>query len=112
MIDRKGFRVSFPIECGRLANDDLLLSTASGRDSGYIAVHRYHRDDPADSAAYFASFRPSWWATAPSRPLGQAARATRPTSGAYPGFESFLPSATGYDRIGCLPAPVSKKVLG
>ena len=54
MIDKRRYRVSFPIEVRAAAADDLMLSTAAGRESGYIAVHRYAKDDPADSAAYFA----------------------------------------------------------
>lgn len=37
--------VSFPIEVRAAASDDLWLSTASGRESGYIAFHKYFRDD-------------------------------------------------------------------
>jgi L-gulono-1,4-lactone dehydrogenase len=44
----KGYRVSFPIEVRTTAADELMLSTASGRRSGYIAVHRYFRDPPDD----------------------------------------------------------------
>lgn len=44
MIDRKGYRISFPVEVRAAAADKLLLSTAHGRESGYIAVHRYWRD--------------------------------------------------------------------
>ncbi|MGO3147276.1 MAG: D-arabinono-1,4-lactone oxidase [Leucobacter sp.] len=44
LIDRRGFRVSFPIEVRSAAADDTMLSTAYGRESGYIAVHRYWRD--------------------------------------------------------------------
>lgn len=44
MIERQRLRVSFPIEVRTAAADDLLLSTAHGRESGYIAVHRYWRD--------------------------------------------------------------------
>ncbi|MGW0039990.1 D-arabinono-1,4-lactone oxidase [Gordonia sp. NPDC003376] len=54
MIERRGYRVSFPIEVRAAAADDLMVSTASGRTSGYIAVHRYVNDDSADTAAYFA----------------------------------------------------------
>jgi FAD-linked oxidoreductase len=54
MIEKRRYRVSFPIEVRAAAADDLMLSTAAGRESGYIAVHRYAKDDPADSAAYFA----------------------------------------------------------
>ncbi|AZG45344.1 D-arabinono-1,4-lactone oxidase [Gordonia insulae] len=53
MIDRKRYRVSFPVEVRAAAADDLMLSTAGGRAGGYIAVHRYHGDDPADTDAYF-----------------------------------------------------------
>jgi FAD-linked oxidoreductase len=39
MIEREGYRVSFPIEVRVAAADDIPLSTGSGRDSAYIAVH-------------------------------------------------------------------------
>ena len=39
MIDAKGLRISFPIEVRVAAGDDIWLSTASGRDTGYVAVH-------------------------------------------------------------------------
>jgi FAD-linked oxidoreductase len=43
VIDRKGWRVSFPIEIRVAAADDIWLSTASERSSAYIAVHKYFR---------------------------------------------------------------------
>jgi FAD-linked oxidoreductase len=45
-IASKGWRISFPIEVRSAAADDVWLSTATGRLSGYIAVHRYFREDP------------------------------------------------------------------
>lgn len=39
MVDRSGLRVSFPVEVRTAPADDIALSTASGRDSAYIAVH-------------------------------------------------------------------------
>ncbi|MER5195496.1 D-arabinono-1,4-lactone oxidase [Streptomyces sp. NPDC002755] len=39
MLDRSGLRVSFPVEVRTAPADDITLSTASGRDSAYIAVH-------------------------------------------------------------------------
>jgi len=48
VISDKGYRVSFPIEVRTAAADDLMLSTASGRASGYVAVHRYAGDRPDD----------------------------------------------------------------
>lgn len=44
-IDACGIPVGFPIEVRATAADDVPLSTAKGRESCYIAAHRYHRDD-------------------------------------------------------------------
>ncbi|WP_262406036.1 D-arabinono-1,4-lactone oxidase [Protaetiibacter sp. SSC-01] len=48
MIDASGWRISFPVEVRAAAPDENWLSTAHGRESGYIAVHRYLRDDPEE----------------------------------------------------------------
>lgn len=45
VIDACGVPVGFPVEVRATAADDVPLSTAKGRESCYIAVHRYHRDD-------------------------------------------------------------------
>ena len=45
LIAGKGWRISFPIEVRAAAADDLWMSTAYGRDTGYIAVHRYWREN-------------------------------------------------------------------
>lgn len=50
LIRRRGWRIEFPVEVRFAASDDLWLSTAHGRASGYIAVHRFWRADPT---AYF-----------------------------------------------------------
>jgi FAD-linked oxidoreductase len=39
--ERHGLKVSFPVEVRVAPADDVLLSTASGRDSAYIAVHMF-----------------------------------------------------------------------
>jgi FAD-linked oxidoreductase len=52
VIEQNGWRISFPIEVRATAADDVWLSTAHGRESSYIAVHRYHRED---AHAYFAA---------------------------------------------------------
>ncbi|KUO12457.1 D-arabinono-1,4-lactone oxidase [Streptomyces sp. DSM 15324] len=39
MVERSGLRVSFPVEVRTAPADDIALSTASGRDSAYVAVH-------------------------------------------------------------------------
>ena len=52
MIDRSSLRISFPVEVRTAPADDIALSTASGRDSAYIAVHLY-RGTPHQ--AYFTA---------------------------------------------------------
>ena len=47
-IDRHRAWVSFPLEIRAAKGDDVALSTAYGRDSAYIAVHRYHRESYRD----------------------------------------------------------------
>ncbi|WUJ75724.1 FAD-binding protein [Kribbella soli] len=65
-IETSGSRIPFPIEVRVAAPDDIWLSTASGRETAYIAIHQYHRlpHDP-----YFQAFekivaeydgRPHW----------------------------------------------------
>ncbi|MCZ0986477.1 D-arabinono-1,4-lactone oxidase [Streptomyces diastatochromogenes] len=52
MVDRSGLRISFPVEVRTAPADDITLSTASGRDSAYIAVHMF-RGTPYQ--AYFTA---------------------------------------------------------
>ena len=42
-VERKRLLVSFPVEVRVVAPDDIPLSPAYGRDTGYIAVHVYHK---------------------------------------------------------------------
>lgn len=41
MLERSDLRVSFPVEVRVAPADDITLSTASGRESAYVAVHMY-----------------------------------------------------------------------
>ena len=41
LVPRAGFAVPFPIEVRTVAADDALISTAAGRDSGFVAVHMF-----------------------------------------------------------------------
>ncbi|MFF8673178.1 D-arabinono-1,4-lactone oxidase [Streptomyces sp. NPDC015242] len=65
-IDRSGLRISFPVEVRTAPADDITLSTASGRDSAYIAVHMfrgtpYHRYFTAAERIFTAhEGRPHW----------------------------------------------------
>lgn len=66
LIRDRGYRISFPLEVRAAAADDLWLSTANARESGYIAVHRYHLDPDREyfreAEALLRSFdgRPHW----------------------------------------------------
>lgn len=88
LIESRDWNISFPVEVRSAAADDLWLSTASGRESGYIAVHRYFREDPAE---YFQAVeaimrahdgRPHW-----GKMHYQDAETLRE---AYPRFDDFL----------------------
>ncbi|MGN6426359.1 MAG: D-arabinono-1,4-lactone oxidase [Leifsonia sp.] len=88
LIERNGWRISFPVEVRSAAADDNWLSTAYGRESGYIAVHRYYREDPT---AYFTAVerimmahdgRPHW-----GKMHFRDAASLRET---YPRFDDFL----------------------
>jgi L-gulono-1,4-lactone dehydrogenase len=50
MVDDLGLRLSFPVEVRFTAPDDIPLSTASGRESAYLAVHVF------DGMPYHAYF--------------------------------------------------------
>ncbi|MEU5054482.1 MULTISPECIES: D-arabinono-1,4-lactone oxidase [unclassified Streptomyces] len=52
MVDRSNLRISFPVEVRTAPADDITLSTASGRESAYIAVHMYKG---APYQAYFTA---------------------------------------------------------
>jgi FAD-linked oxidoreductase len=41
MVEASDFRISFPVEVRVAPADDIALSTASGRDTAYVAVHMY-----------------------------------------------------------------------
>ncbi|TXS49839.1 FAD-binding protein [Streptomyces sp. uw30] len=66
MVDRSDLRISFPVEVRAVPADDITLSTASERDSAYIAVHVYrgmpYRRYFTEAERIFAAHdgRPHW----------------------------------------------------
>jgi L-gulonolactone oxidase len=66
LVRRRGWRISFPVEVRVAAADDLWLSTAHGRETGYVAVHQYvrtsHREyfDAVEAIMLAAGGRPHW----------------------------------------------------
>ncbi|WP_353810466.1 D-arabinono-1,4-lactone oxidase [Agromyces sp. SYSU T00194] len=110
LIERRGWRVSFPIEVRAAAPDDVWLSTAYERPTGYIAVHRYFREDPTE---YFAAVeeimvahggRPHWGKmhTRDAAYLRQA----------YPRFDDFLAVRDRLDPDRRFANPYLDRVLG
>ncbi|WP_040164884.1 D-arabinono-1,4-lactone oxidase [Microbacterium gorillae] len=88
LIAERGWRITFPVEVRFAAADDLWLSTAHGRATGYIAVHRYWREDPTE---YFTAVeaimrtfggRPHW-----GKMHTRDAASLRE---AYPRFDDFI----------------------
>jgi FAD/FMN-containing dehydrogenase len=90
-VEASDWRISFPVEIRVAPADDIPLSTATGRDTMYLAFHTHHRSDPAVHTAYFAGVeaimrahdgRPHW---------GKVhSRTAADLAPAYPRFAEFL----------------------
>jgi FAD-linked oxidoreductase len=98
LITRRGWKISFPVEVRSAAADENWMSTAHARDTGYVAVHRYHREDPTE---YFAAVeaimrghdgRPHW-----GKIHTRTADDLRP---AYPRFDDFVAVRDRLDPAG------------
>jgi L-gulonolactone oxidase len=109
-IEAGDWRIPFPVEVRVAAADDIPLSTASGRDSAYIAVHVPARSDPG---AYFARLeaiagevggRPHWGKL---HGLDATALAAR-----YPRFGEFTALRDRLDPGGVLSNGYLDRVLG
>ncbi|MCI2959328.1 FAD-binding protein [Agromyces atrinae] len=110
LIDERGWRISFPLEIRAAAADDNWLSTAYGRESGYIAVHRYYREDERE---YFAAVeailfgrggRPHW---GKMHSLGAEELAS-----IYPRFDDFRAIRDLLDPAGLFTNAYLRRVLG
>lgn len=110
LIDSRGWRISFPIEVRAAAADDLWLSTAYQRTSGYIAVHRYWREDHLE---YFHAVeellhgfegRPHWGKIHFQDAASLAER--------YPRFGDFLAVRNRLDPDRVFANPYLERVLG
>jgi FAD-linked oxidoreductase len=110
MIDRTGLLVSFPVEVRAVAADDIPLSPAYGRPTGYIAVHVFHR---FEYERYFREVeaimtahqgRPHW-----GKLHFQEAAGLRPR---YPLWDRFLAVRDRLDPQGVFANPYLDRVLG
>jgi L-gulonolactone oxidase len=65
-LARSGQRIGFPVEVRFAAADDIWLSTAYGRETGYVAVHQYHQREhetyfrAVEAIAKDVGGRPHW----------------------------------------------------
>lgn len=110
LIAEQGWRISFPVEVRVAAADELWMSTATGRATGYIAVHRYWREDPTE---YFAAVeeimlrhggRPHW---GKMHTLDAAQLRER-----YPRFDDFTALRDRLDPSRMFRNPYLDRILG
>jgi L-gulono-1,4-lactone dehydrogenase len=110
LLERGRFDVPFPIECRFVAADDTHLSTASGRETAYIAVHMFKG---MAWEPYFRGVealmdglegRPHW-----GKRHFQTAETLRPR---YPGWDSFQTVRARLDPDGRFSNAYTDRVLG
>jgi L-gulono-1,4-lactone dehydrogenase len=110
IIERRGFAVPFPIEVRTVAPDDALLSTAHGRESGFVAVHMYRG---MEWRPYFEAVeevmtsldgRPHW-----GKRHSQTAATLRPR---YPEWDRFQAVRARLDPQGRFSNAWTDRVLG
>jgi len=110
LITRKNWTISFPIEVRAAAADNLWLSTAHGRATGYIAVHRYYREDPTD---YFVAVEQIMKAHGGRPHWGKInTRTAADLAPAYPKFNQFLAVRNRLDPDRIFANPYLERVLG
>ena len=109
-VEASDWRIPFPVEVRVAAADDIPLSTASGRDSAYVAVHVPARSDPGayfdrvEAIAADVGGRPHWGKL---HGLDAATLATR-----YPRFGEFTALRDRLDPGGVFGNAYLDRVLG
>lgn len=97
-VEETAVPVQFPIECRFVGGDEPLLSPAHGRDTGFVAVHTYHRKDlPEHFEACEAVFddydgRPHWGK--------RHSKAAGDLASLYPEWDTFQKVRETYDPDG------------
>ncbi len=109
-IDASDLRITFPVEIRVAPADDIALSTASGRDSLYLAFHT-HRD--VDHLGYFALLEPILRAHDGRPHWGKVhTRTAADLAPAYPRFADFLALRDRLDPHRVFANPYLRRVLG
>ncbi|MFF8845121.1 D-arabinono-1,4-lactone oxidase [Streptomyces sp. NPDC015127] len=110
MVDRSPLRISFPVEVRTAPADDITLSTASGRESAYVAVHMY-RGTPYRS--YFTAVERIMTAHAGRPHWGKIhTRDAAYFADVYPGFGEFTALRDRLDPGRMFQNPYLRRVLG
>lgn len=110
LIQRQRYPISFPVEVRFVQGDDIMLSPAYGRDSGYIAIHAYRGVDYRryfrEAEAIFRAHdgRPHWgkWHHLNAQDF----------QGIYPRFQDFLDIRHQLDPERRFMNPHLRSVLG
>ncbi|KAF4410209.1 D-arabinono-1,4-lactone oxidase [Streptomyces lycii] len=110
LVDRSDFRIGFPVEVRAAPADDITLSTASGRDSVYIAVHLY-RGTPYQG--YFSAVERIMTAHGGRPHWGKLhTRDAAYLAGVYPRFGEFTALRDRLDPGRLFGNPYLRRVLG
>jgi len=110
MIESRGLAVPFPIEVRTAAGDDAFLSTAAGRETGYVAVHMFAgmqwRDyfERVEAIMTELDGRPHW-----GKRHFQTAATLR---GRYPDWDRFQAVRARLDPTGVFTNAWTDRVLG
>jgi FAD-linked oxidoreductase len=110
LVEREAFAVPFPVEVRAVAADDAFLSTACGRDSGYVAVHMYRGMEwqpyfrAVEAIMVALEGRPHW-----GKRHFQTAATLRPR---YPGWDRFQAVRRRLDPEGRFANAWTDRVLG
>jgi len=110
LIDRRDWRISFPLEVRVTPGDDVWLSTAYGRDSAYIAFHVFHASPheeyfrETEAVLTAAGGRPHWGK--------MHTRDAAYLSAAYPRFGDFAALRDRLDPDRRFANPYLTRVLG
>jgi L-gulono-1,4-lactone dehydrogenase len=110
LVPRNRFAVPFPIEVRTVAADDALISTAAGRDSGFVAVHMYRGMEwepyfrAVEAAMDELGGRPHW-----GKRHFQTATTLRPR---YPDWDRFQAVRRRLDPGGRFANAYTDRVLG
>ncbi len=109
-LRRADLVLTFPFEARTSAADDAHLSTAHGRDTGYIAAHRWWREDPrplfdlVEPILLAHDGRPHWGKLHSLRAPELAAR--------FPGFADFVAARDELDPDRTFASSWTRRVLG